>query len=307
MDKIPVGATIGHAYSFAFKDFLKILGVMWVPFVIMMAATLALGTQVTAFTNALTTKNFAAVSNVISVLGPAYILFLFLIVMQILGITELALGKRQGASPYFFFTLGKPLWRLIGAYLLVVLLLIAAILVFVFAAGILAAIFTGVTGVAKGAKPSGAAAGVLGLAVVIIVPIVYCAFIYGLVRQTFFLTPVVVAEERLGLRRAWSLGRGNFWRMFVIILALLVPFVILEGVFLIEFVWQGLPPTAAQGATPEQITAWSMNSATRMQHYWFVLYPIYLIVSVIFYGYACGAQAFAYRSLVPAEKAEDVF
>lgn len=307
MDKIPVGATIGHAYSFAFKDFLKILGVMWVPFVIMMAATLALGTQVTAFTNALTTKNFAAVSNVISVLGPAYILFLFLIVMQILGITELALGKRQGASPYFFFTLGKPLWRLIGAYLLVVLLLIAAILVFVFAAGILAAIFTGVTGVAKGAKPSGAAAGVLGLAVVIIVPIVYCAFIYGLVRQTFFLTPVVVAEERLGLRRAWSLGRGNFWRMFVIILALLVPFVILEGVFLIEFVWQGLPPTAAQGATPEQITAWSMNSATRMQHYWFVLYPIYLIVSVIFYGYVCGAQAFAYRSLVPAENAEDVF
>jgi hypothetical protein len=307
MDKIPVGATIGHAYSFAFKDFLKILGVMWVPFVIMMAATLALGTQVTAFTNALTTKNFAEVSNVISVLGPAYILFLFLIVMQILGITELALGKRQGASPYFFFTLGKPLWRLIGAYLLVVLLLIAAILVFVFAAGILAAIFTGVTGVAKGAKPSGAAAGVLGLAVIIIVPIVYCAFIYGLVRQTFFLTPVVVAEERLGLRRAWSLGRGNFWRMFVIILALLVPFVILEGVFLIEFVWQGLPPTAAQGATPEQITAWSMNSATRMQHYWFVLYPVYLIVSVIFYGYVCGAQAFAYRSLVPAEKAEDVF
>lgn len=307
MGKIPVGATIGHAYRFAFKDFLKILGVMWVPFAIMVAATLALGTQVTAFTNAMTTRNFAAVASVMDVLGPAYILFLILIAMQILGITELALGKRQGSSPYYFFTLGKPLWRLIGAYLLVVLLLIAAIFVFVFVAGIFTAIFAGVTGVAKGAKPSGAAAGVLGLAVIILIPIVYCAFIYGLVRQTFFLTPVVVAEEKLGLRRAWSLGRGNFWRMFVVILALMVPFVFLEGIFLIEFVWQGLPPTAAQGATPDQIMAWSTNSAARMQHYWFVLYPIYLIVFTIFYGYVCGAQSFAYRALVPAEKEEDVF
>jgi hypothetical protein len=186
-------------------------------------------------------------------------------------------------------------------------LLIAAILVFVFGAGVLAAIFTGVTGAAKGAKPSGAAAGALGLGVVILVPIVYCAFIYWLVRQTFFLTPVVVAEERIGLRRAWSLGRGNFWRMFVVILALLVPFVFLEGIFLIQVVWQGLPPTAAQGATPDQIMAWSTNNAARMQHYWFVLLPLYLIVSVIFYGYVCGAQSFAYRALVPAEKEEDVF
>ena len=31
MKKIPVGATIAHAYRFAFGDFLKILGVMWLP------------------------------------------------------------------------------------------------------------------------------------------------------------------------------------------------------------------------------------------------------------------------------------
>jgi hypothetical protein len=38
-----------------------------------------------------------------------------------------------------------------------------------------------------------------------------------------------------------------------------------------------------------------------------MLYPVYLVVSAIFHGYACGVRSVAYRALVPAEKAEDVF
>jgi len=306
MDKIPVGQTVARAYSFAFKDFLKILGVIWVPFVIIMAGTLALGSQLKAFNVALTTRNFAALEPVLALLVPVYLIYFVFIAMQIVGITQVALGKRQG-SPYFYFSVGAPLWRLIGAYLLVILLFVAAIFVVVFGAGIVAAIFTAVTGVTKGAKPSGATAIVLGLGVLVLAPVIYCAFIYALVRQTFLLTPVVIAEEKIGLRRAWSLGRGNFWRMFLIILALLVPFIIIEGIFLLGFMWHGLPPTAARGATPEQIQAWSEASTQRMLDYWYLVYPIYLVISVVFYGYICGAQSFAYRALVPAEKAEDVF
>ncbi|HVP83260.1 MAG TPA: hypothetical protein VMS78_00940 [Rhizomicrobium sp.] len=309
MDKIPVGQTVARAYSFAFKDFLKIIGVMWLPFAIMMAGTLVLATQINVFTAAITTKNYAAVTQVVQVLLPAYVVFAILVVMQFVGLTELALGNRTG-SPYFFFTLGKPLWRLIGAYLLVILIFIAAIAVFIIGSAMIAALFGAMTGATNGAKPSGAAAIVMGLGAIIGVIAAYCAFLYGLVRQTFLLTPVVIAEEKIGLRRAWSLGRGNFWRMFTILLAIIVPFIVLEMIFLFGFVWHGMPPVPPQGATKEQLAAWQAQNAanmTSLQDHWYITLPLYLIISAIFYGYICGAQSFAYRALVPAEKAEDVF
>lgn len=306
MNKIPVRQTIARGYSFAIKDFPRILGVIWFPFAITILGSLALAGQTNAITTAFATRNFAAIAHMAWIFLPVYAVAIVLLAMQIAGITELALGKRTG-SPFFYFTLGRPVWRLIGSYLLVFLLLIAAIVVVIASFGLFAAILAGVTGVAKGSKPSGAAAAVLGLSAILAVIVCYCAFIYGLVRQTFLLTPVVIAEEKIGLRRAWGLGRGNFWRMFVIVLAMLIPLFIVEGIFLFGFVWHGFPPVPQPGATPEQIEALNAQNAAniiRLMKYWYVTYPVFLVVSIVFYGYFCGAQSFAYRFLVPEETAE---
>jgi hypothetical protein len=50
------------------------------------------------------------------------------------------------------------------------------------------------------------------------------------VRLTFLLPAVVVAEERIGLGRAWELGGGNFWRMFAVVIAVFVPVAIGFGI-----------------------------------------------------------------------------
>jgi len=40
-----------------------------------------------------------------------------------------------------------------------------------------------------------------------------CAAVWITLRLVFFVPPVVVAEERIDLPRAWMLSRQNFWRI----------------------------------------------------------------------------------------------
>ena len=51
----------------------------------------------------------------------------------------------------------------------------------------------------------------------------FCFYIYAAVRLFFFLPAIVVAENRIGLGRSWSLGGGNFWRIVVIFLLIVIP------------------------------------------------------------------------------------
>jgi hypothetical protein len=306
MDKIPVGRTIGFAYGFAFKKFFTILGLIWLPFALTVAAVVAMGMQSNLFRTAIATNNPAALAKIWFIVIPFYLLAFVLLFMQIVAITQQALGLRSTPT-YFYFSLGMPVWRLVGAFLLVGLLIIAAFLVFIVGAALVGTIIGAVTGLAPGTKPSASAAIALGLTAITVIVILYCAFIYAVMRQTFLLTPVVVAEEKIGLRRAWSLGRGNFWRMLAIILSIMLPILLAEIVFVFGFVFHGLPPMAAQGASPEQIAIWNAQNAARLQHYWYLWVPVYLVFSTILYGLFCGAQAFAYRTLVPTEKAEGIF
>lgn len=135
------------------------------------------------------------------------------------------------------------------------------------------------------------------------------------VRFSFLMTPVVVVENRMGLGRAWSLGKGNFWRMFLILLAILVPIFAIEMTFMFGFLFQGLPPTAPPGASPAQLQAtqaaaqaWSAAMTARMGHYWYITYPFFIVFGLLFSGLIVGAQAFAYRALVPDhENAAEAF
>jgi hypothetical protein len=304
MSRIPVGATIAHAYRFAFADFLKVASIVWLPWLFLSVGGVLLHAQLLIFSNAMAARDLSGTGSVVAVIGAFYVLTMFLLFMQIAGITEQALGLRRG-SPYFYFSIQKPVWRLIGAFLLMALIFVAAYLLLL-TAGFLLGIATAV--LAKIINMSAAAAGILALVAGFFMVAVFCAYFYCFVRASFLLNPVVIAEQRISLKRSWALGEGNFWRMLVILLAVTVPILVLMAILMLGFLFQSLPPTLPVHATAEEIAAnraiiaaWNTAMMDRIAHYWYIVYPIYGVSAVLFYGLSCGAQCFAYRALVGEE------
>jgi hypothetical protein len=298
MNKIPVGATIAQGYSFAFGQFFTLLKLMWLPLAIMLAVSYFLMPLLMAVMS----PGQSPAGGPWFLLPPLYLIFLVLMFAQFVAIAQYALELKTEPG-WFTIPLGKPVWRLIGAFLLVLLVMMGAGLLAVLGGALLGGL-AGVFGALTKANMNI----VIGFVTVIVMLLVYGAFIYGGVRLTFLLTPVVVAESRIGLGRSWKLGAGNFWRMFIVVLVIFLPLVALELVglrFLPSF------PPIQPGAAPEQVRAammaWELGLFSRMHDYWYVVYPCFGVIMVLFYGMLIGAQCFAYRVLVPAETEAEAF
>jgi hypothetical protein len=244
--------------------------------------------------NAFVTQNFHAVGSALLLLIPSYLLIMLLLFVQISGIARLALGLPTG-SPYFYFSLDRPVRRLIGKTLLAIVILIVTYV---------AIIFGGIA-LAASARLLGGAAGVtMGLVALAILIVGFLTYFYGVVRLTFFLTPVVIAEEQAGLKRAWALGKGNFWRAFAVLLAICLPLVVVECAWLFGPWGPGLPPSPPIPATPEQLAAhnaalaqWNNHVMTMMFDHWYISALVFLLITVLVYGAMVGAQCFAYRAV----------
>jgi hypothetical protein len=301
MKKIPVIATIAHAYRFAFHDFIAIIRVMWVTWALFIAVMLLARGPMMTFNLAMASHDFTLMRGQWTWMVVFYLATFIAIFIQTTGLTQLALGQKTG-SPYFYFSLAKPVWRLIGATLLVMLALIAVAIAYTLVAAasgwLLRMALT-----AYASQIVGSA--VTGILILIALAIAYCGFIYCAVRFFFLLAPVTLAEERISLNRAWTLTKRNFWRCFLIMLSILVPFCAIEiaGLFALAGPMPLLPhgnSAAAFAALREAQRAWQFSSTMRMQHYWYLTYPLAGILGAIFYGLSCGAQAFAYRALTQA-------
>jgi hypothetical protein len=63
----------------------------------------------------------------------------------------------------------------------------------------------------------------------------------------------------------------------------------------------GFFPHFTPGATPAQIqaaqAAASAAAMAQMQHYGYIIYPLGILIAVIFYGLMAGASVFAWRAL----------
>lgn len=301
MSKIPVGATIAQTYRFAFRDFFKILSIVWLPLVILSVLGLPLLGSMSTLSQNIATGNFPNPGKLMLLLIPLYLLGFYFIFMQIAGILQQALGLRTG-SPYYYLTLGKPVWRLIGAFILTMLIVIGLYLLYMLAAVVLGA---GLAFAAKSLHIGRGAGLVLGFGIVFAIMVGYCAYIYILVRLAFLLNPVVIAESRIDFQRSWSLSKGNFWRIFLILLSVFVPIMVVLFVAL-YFWYGGFPPIVPFNASPGQIaasnaatTAWMAAGMRRTLDYWFIISPISGLLTILMYGLGCGAQSFAYRALVP--------
>jgi hypothetical protein len=305
MAKIPVGATIAQAYRFAFGDFLKILGVMWPSMLLMWLPSLLMRKQMTALSAQMAAQDFSSLRELWPLILLFYLVALVLIIVQVIGIAQLALGRHKGPV-WFYFELGKPVWRLIGSFLLLILAFIIGWIATLLGAFILGFILALIT------KAVNSAAIAIGISVLAVIAL-FCAFVYCWIRLTFLLIPVVAAqEEGLALGRSWTLGLSNFWRMFAILLATVGPFIILEFVFIFGFMFKGIafpPPHATADQMAAYQAAMNARSAEMMNgiySHWYIAYPLALVFVVVFYGLAVGAQCFAYRALTEGEASAPV-
>ena len=295
MGTIPVGQSIGGAYGFLFRRFLTILSLSWLP-----AAIYAVGRL--GFLWHVEPDIFAAVdarthpSIFVCLIALGYVLFAVLMKAVVaLPLNRDALDMRD--QPVLArFVIGVREVRLFAAYIRIVLILIALII----------ALVAGVIGVTIGAKWALAqGVPVAGWPVLKIVHVVASVsailiFLFVALRLSFLIAPVAAVEDSARLWRAWALSAGNFWRMLVVFLALVVPLLILVSIG--EYAVMG---TALHDAARIAITEHNHGAilAAVLQH-GPALVTIAAIFLVIANALFAGAAATAYRALVPQPRRE---
>jgi len=165
--------------------------------------------------------------------------------MAAAGMMAVALGLKQPGWVYFSF--GAPVRRMIAATFLVdvLLVLLTVVLFAVFLAASYGAglplpppdapVLSWITQpfqqftichiVPNRCPAAGVQAG-LGL----LGFVEFCVLVYASIRVSFFLAPVVVGEEKIGIGRAWALGGGNFWRIATVMICTVLPIAIVAAI-----------------------------------------------------------------------------
>lgn len=304
MNKIPVFGTIAHAYGFAITQFFRLLGITWAP----LAVSIALGLMLTpGFVGNHMPLNDTdeAARQTLRLLPFSFAIILIIRSMIAAGVTELALDLRKGTT-FVYFSVGLPVWRFVGAWLLVLLLMIVLIIGSVLALGIVLAVGGIAFGhIAQGANASGAA-----LAVIALLLAFYAFIIFVAVRITFFIPPVIVAEKKIDLARGWQLTGGNFWRIFIIGIALFIPLIAIGCAIFVAVYGMDLIHTmtdvfvlAMQGAKQAVIQQRIDTLSEAMRAQGLALWPYTaaanLLVETFSFGLLYGASAFAYRAVTP--------
>lgn len=282
MAKIPVGKTIGFAYTFTFGHLGAIIALIWLPTIA--ASLLGLAPQLLGMpTQAIFAPNVPADIRLWG-LGVLFVSLVFS-VMSYQAVTELALGLRQpGAN--FYFSLAPPIWRLLGAFLLFILLLALFVIILVVAVALV-----GMAAVALMGKPAAA------VAVVLMLPFVI-GFLYLVIfRIGFLIIPVTVAEGRIDLARGWTLTHGNFWRMLAVSLAIWLPLLVLLAVGFVLSLGSDL--SVFMASAKDNSAQANLARAMLLQRHMPLLIGLNLLFMPFIVGLGMGATSFAYRALTP--------
>jgi hypothetical protein len=310
MSKIPVGRTIGLSYSFAFGDFLPLLGVLWLPLLLSGVAgffvVLPIYQHMPDMLDAIArdphgTQGFPPEMAATFRWSGLFNLFSLAILSVIaVGVTREALGLRKGPR-FVYFSFGIDELLIIAGYLVIVALMVVAVIALFIVGGIVGVVGASVfaSGAAGHADPRAMIGSGMALFGVLIV-LVEFAFIYVFVRLSYLMIPITVAEHAFGVFRSWELTKGNFWRIFLITLAVLLPLAIVEVVALVFVYGSALVDVATAahknpGDFPHVMAQFMRGFGKVMPYVWGVSF----IFSPIIYGLWLAPAAFAYRALVP--------
>jgi hypothetical protein len=207
MRQVPVAQTVRDAYVFAFRHLGGIIGLIWIPMVLL---TIAQFFTLLRYYNAMI--DFVVSRNATS-LGPACLMLLgdvgaalLLYAMMFVAVVQLVLGSRPpGAIAHFAF--GPLEWRMARP------LLAGAGVAMLFAIGVMLLL----TVMMAASKMSQENASVL-------VMLVLAGAVLVVAPRVLLLLPAVAVNEAVPvIRRAWTLSQGNFLRLLAVLAALVVP------------------------------------------------------------------------------------
>jgi hypothetical protein len=281
MKKIPVVQTIKAGYGFVFTHLGTIIGLIWVPMVLLTVLGFFVEQRYyIAAADALASNNYARLGPSVISLFCYFVAAILLYAVMVVPVMQLALGQRKdGAIAHF--ALGPAEWRMFRALAGLAAFLFLPVLVTAFLFNSVAAVMSGQ------AKPMLVAG---GLEVLLL--LFYLALVYIALRFVFLLPAVAVNEEGPVLPRAWILSGGNFWRILAIMLATLGPVVLAVAV----------AQVALQG--PNAVMPHFANSsamAAAQLHYIADHMPVSkgvdFLVAPLMLGLAAGVSAAAMRAL----------
>jgi hypothetical protein len=285
MNKLPVGRTIADAYRFAFGHLGTIIGLIWVPLVL--ATLLNFLPELGGSVGDAAANPVAASTQVIENIAILVLTQLLYAIIYV-AVTRQALGLRQGTA-MVHFALGPPEFRMFGATLLLLMVSFGCALFFAMLLAAIGALSAMQNGNVFIALPSALLA-VAG----------FCAIVYALVRLGYLLAPVTIIENRIDLARGWMLTRGNFWRVFAVVLAIIVPIGILESGAMLTLMGKeligALPAVGSSDAAIQQHM--QVIEEIFRKHMPQILF-VSLILAPFNLGLSISASAFGYRALAP--------
>ena len=293
MPKLPVGRTVEAAYRFAFKQFFAVLAIIWFPYLVLIAIVAALAMAMAPGLLHAAEAGTLPPSAIPGLAGLVLLSVLGLLVagaMVRVGLMRRALGMQTGWI-FVYFSFAAPVWRMLGAMILAMLVVVGIVLASAAAVGIV----WGITHALLSEAVSGIATGIAA----VIAALVY---VYSAVRLVFFLPAVVVAEERIGLGRAWALGGGNFWRIIIVILAIFIPVMILFGAIGALLGTMTFVPPVEPATFHEAIKHMADQLASAINPLTILFEIAYITVLM---GLGSGAVAGAYRAIVSPHTGED--
>src|SRR5580698_9496346 len=271
MNKLPVARTVLDAYGFTFAQLGTIIGLIWFPTVV--STLLNFLPQLASYGGA---SAAAMGTDQIEILA-IMLLKLLLSAIVYVAVARQALGLRQGPA-VFHFALGQPEFRVYGALLIIYFLIAVAVLA------------------QLEAQSAGGPASTLATFIALpgAVFLIYLAVRFG-----FILVPAIVAENRLDFARIWTMTRGNFWRIFAVVVAIVVPLWAVECAGTVALMGKdiaaALPPP--QTTDPQIIQQHLVKLEDVITRHMPQLMFIWLIMAPFSLGLTLAASASAYRAL----------
>jgi hypothetical protein len=276
--RLSVTAIIREAYDFTLANLGAIIGLIWLPMVLLTVGQFFVNQHYGAQVNeAVAAGNPAAA-------GPAVLALLFFLLVQLaltammmVSVTQLALGQRQGGA-MIHFAFGALEWRMFRTLFAAALFLLPPMMLLLLSGG---------------AVMGAPADGPQGVGALLALPLL-AGVIYFAVRLMALLFPVVVTEEKSIIVRAWSLTAGNFWRLLGAFLGALLPVYLLVAVALMFVLRDAIPADPAAMPTPEQLAAVRDANLPVMTGIQFVVAPLLI-------GLTVGISVFSFKALTKTD------
>jgi hypothetical protein len=266
-------AVIRDAYSFTFSNLGGIVGLVWLPTLLLVV--MGFFSSQHFWTDVIAVTSCAPPAS----RGASFLVWVGYLVSSLLlqsvafvAVVQLALGSRSGPV-IAHFAFGALEWRMFSALMSFTVFMLAVFLV-------------GGTLVSAAAATMAPAAALLTLALL--------AVMLVLMARMFLLLPAIaVVDTGPVLRRVWQVTAGNFLRLFGVLLAIIIPLFVLAMLLLSPATAMVPPPMVDMDHLQQQQLAMARWEREMLPYVWGLLF----FLSPLAVGLFSGAGVSAWRAL----------